>query len=444
MKHLFFTGVCMMACLHLYSQEKMEGRWSLQQCIQYAVKHNHEVRLQQYTLNDYKAERTRAIGSFLPAISGSVNGQYNFGRAVDPETNIYTNVSTFHNGYSLSASIPLFDGLMRFHELKMAKANLLKGKHGVSVQKDAVALKVIRSFMDVQYYQGMVEMAERKREESESLLRKTLVMLEVGTKGEADVAQMRATVAADDYEVTRQQHLLSKAILTLKEQMNFPIADSLALSETEDWNAAPVMETAEQIYEQAQAYHPQILQAEQAFQAAKYSFRAAKGAFSPTISLGAGVSTSYYKNLDSPNALTFGEQWKNNAGQYLFATLSIPLFNRLNTLMNVRKQRNNLRRAKESLDYQHTELQRLITEAVFEQQNSWKETEKMQLKMESDSIASLLTIRKWEEGLASPIDVQTATVILLQSRAQLLQCRLTYSYNTHLLNYYKGVPLWTE
>ena len=152
-----------MACLHLYSQEKMERRWSLQQCIQYAVKHNHEVRQQQYTLNDYKAERTRAIGSFLPAISGSVNGQYNFGRAVDPETNIYTNVSTFHNGYSLSASIPLFDGLMRFHELKMAKANLLKGKHGVSVQKDAVALKVIRSFMDVQYYQGMVEMAERKR-----------------------------------------------------------------------------------------------------------------------------------------------------------------------------------------------------------------------------------------------------------------------------------------
>ena len=269
-------------------------------------------------------------------------------------------------------------------------------------------------------------------------------MLEVGPKGEADVAQMRATVAADDYEVTRQQHLLSKAILTLKEQMNFPIADSLALCETEDWNVEPVMETAEQIYEQAQAYHPQILQAEQAFQAAKYSFRAAKGAFSPTISLGAGVSTSYYKNLDSPNALTFGEQWKNNAGQYLFATLSIPLFNRLNTLMNVRKQRNNLRRAKESLDYQHTELQRLITEAVFEQQNSWKETEKMQLKMESDSIASLLTIRKWEEGLASPIDVQTATVILLQSRAQLLQCRLTYSYNTHLLNYYKGVPLWTE
>jgi len=444
MKQLVFIGVFMVAYLNCHSQEGAGKRWSLQQCIQYAVKHNHEVRQLQYTLNDYKAERTRAIGSFLPAISGSVNGQYNFGRAVDPETNTYTNVSTFHNGYSLSASIPLFDGLMRFHELKMAKANLLKGKHGVSAQRDEVALQVMRSYMDVQYYQGMVEMAERKREESEALLRQTLVMLEVGTKGESDVAQMRATVASDDYEVTRQQNLLSKAVLTLKGQMNYPIADSLALEETRNLPSELVLETAGEIYERAQSYHPQILQAKQAFEAVKYSLRSAKGGLSPTISIGAGVSTSYYKNLDSRDALRFREQWKNNAGQYLYATLSIPLFNRLSTLTNIRKQRNNLRRAQENLDYQQTELQRLITEAVSEQQNSWKETEKMQLKMESDSIASQLTIRKWEEGLASPIDVQTATVILLQSRAQLLQCQLTYYYHTQLLNYYKGVPLWIE
>ena len=255
---------------------------------------------------------------------------------------------------------------------------------------------------------------------------------------------MRATVASDDYEVTRQQKLLSKAVLTLKGQMNYPIADSLALEETRNLPSELVLETAGEIYERAQSYHPQILQAKQAFEAAKYSLRSAKGGLSPTISIGAGVSTSYYKNLDSRDALRFREQWKNNAGQYLYATLSIPLFNRLSTLTNIRKQRNNLRRAQENLDYQHTELQRLITEAVSEQQNSWKETEKMQLKMESDSIASQLTIRKWEEGLASPIDVQTATVILLQSRAQLLQCQLTYYYHTQLLNYYKGVPLWIE
>ena len=81
--------------------------------MQYAVMHNHEVRLQSIGLDDYKAEKVRAIGSFLPAAEGNIGGQYNFGRAIDPETNTYTNVSTFYNSYGLSVGIPVFDGFQR-------------------------------------------------------------------------------------------------------------------------------------------------------------------------------------------------------------------------------------------------------------------------------------------------------------------------------------------
>ena len=128
----------------------------------------------------------------------------------------------------------------------------------------------------------------------------------------------------------------------------------------------------------------------------------------------------------------------------MYATLSIPLFNSLNTLSNIRRQRNNVRRAEEELAFRNTELQRLIAETITDQKNSWKETEKMRLKVESDSIAMHLTVRKYEEGLASSIDVQTQSVILLQSKAQLLNCQLTYLYRTRMLNYYQGIPLWTE
>ena len=64
--------------------------------------------------------------------------------------------------------------------------------------------------------------------------------------------------------------------------------------------------------------------------------------------------------------------------------------------------------------------------------------------MEADSTAAHLTRKKYEEGLASAIDVQTAAVTLLQSRALLLQSRLQNYYLTRILNYYKGMPLWTE
>ena len=65
-------------------------------------------------------------------------------------------------------------------------------------------------------------------------------------------------------------------------------------------------------------------------------------------------------------------------------------------------------------------------------------------KVEADSMAAQFTIRKYQEGISSSIDVQTATVTLLQSKAQLLQCQLSYLYETRMLDYYKGIPLWTE
>ena len=418
--------------------------WTVDECMQYAVMHNHEVRLQGIGLDDYKAEKVRAIGSFLPAAEGNIGGQYNFGRAIDPETNTYTNVSTFYNSYGLSVGIPVFDGFQRYNNLRAAKANVLMGKSQLMAQKDATAQKVLETYTLSLYYKGCIEFATQKRAESEMLLRQTKVMAEVGQKGETDVAQMQATYAADDYEVTHQQGLYDNAILTLKQLMNYPINDTLEITDCKEESLEVTCADGSDIYEQARLFHPVIKHAEYNLQSAKFAYRSSQGALFPSISLGAGVSTTYYKQLNVPLSTSFSEQFRYNAGQYLYASLSIPIFNRLNTLTNIRRQRNNVRRAEEELEYRSNELQRLIQEAVTDQENSRKETMKMTAKVESDSIASRLTIRKYEEGLASSIDVQTQTVTLLQSKAQLLQCQLTYLYKTRMLNYYKGTPLWTE
>ncbi|MCI7022399.1 MAG: TolC family protein, partial [Prevotella sp.] len=96
--------------------------WSVERCMEYAAEHSHTVRLQQYDLDASRTERTRAIGAFLPDVYGSVGAQMNFGRAIDPETNTYTDVNTFYNGYGLQASLVVFDGLQRYNELRMARA----------------------------------------------------------------------------------------------------------------------------------------------------------------------------------------------------------------------------------------------------------------------------------------------------------------------------------
>ena len=432
-----------LSSIHCPAQEA----WTVDQCIQYAVTHNRDVRMQHIAVDDYRTEQTRAIGAFLPRIEGSVSGQYNFGRAIDPETNTYTNVSTFYDGYRLSARIPVFDGLQQYNNLRAAKASLLMGKSQLAAQQDQTARNVMESYLQVLYYAGCIEIASEKRAESELLLKQTRVMVEVGQKGAADLAPMQATYATDDFEVTHQQSLYDKALLALKQQMNYPTDELLQIApqekllvEEEPYLGQPTGE----IFDRAHQLNPDIQQAEYSLQSAKYAYRSSKGALFPSLSMGVGVSTTYYKQLHVPNTTGFNQQFRNNVGEYVYFTLSIPLFNRLNTLSNIRRQRNNLRKAEEELNYRHQELNRLILEAVTDQENSWKETEKLRAKVEADSIAARLTTRKDEEGLAPSNDVQTSAVTLLQSKAQLLQSQLTYIYQTRILNYYKGVPLWTE
>ena len=433
MNRPFITLFALLAALSAQAAEP----WSVERCMEYAAEHSHTVRLQQYDLDASRTERTRAIGAFLPEVYGSVGAQMNFGRAIDPSTNTYTDVSTLYNGYGLQASLVVFDGLQRYNNLRLAKANVAMGRSGVRAEKDDVALKVYKAYIDLVYCEGAVSQTAKKRDESRELLRQTSVMAEVGQKSDADVAQMRATLAADDYELTHMQSQTTKALLALKQQMNFPIADTLVVEKPAvDASLLPT-DNAYNIYNVALTTNPRIAQAVCNVAAARYALRAARGAFLPKLSLSGGVSTSFYRNMDVGGHAPFGQQFKNNAGEYVILSLSIPIFNRLGSVSSVRSRRIALDRACESLNYERSELQRIIAEAVADVENSTKEVQKMQNQVEADSLAAYLTTRKFEEGMASSIDVRTAAVTLLQSRVRLLQSQLTMMYNRQVLAYYE-------
>ncbi len=416
--------------------------WTVERCMQYAADHSHTVAQQRYALDDSRAAKTQAIGAFLPEVYGSVSGQLNFGRAIDPSTNTYTDVSTLYNGYGLQAALTLFDGLQRYNQLRLAKANVAMGRSAVQAERDDVALKVYKAYMDLVYCQGAVDETSQKRDESRALLHQTEVMAEVGQKSDADVAQMRATLAADEYELAHIQTQTTKALLALKQLMNYPADSALAVAQPSTGTEAAVAGSPEDIYSYASTVNPRVEKARQGVEAARYNLRAARGALLPTLSLSGGVSTSFYRNLDKGGHASFSEQFKNNAGQYVGLSLSIPIFTQLSATSTIRRRKIALEQARENLAYEQSELHRIIVEAAADVENSRKEVAKMAEQVEADSLASHLTTRKYEEGLASSIDVRTAAVTLLQSRVKLLQSRLTQAYNQTLLAYYEGKGLW--
>ena len=425
-------------------QVAAQNDWTMQQCMQYAVEHNHEVKQAELKLDNYKAQKTNAVGSFLPYVDANIGAQYNFGRAIDPETNGYTDVSTFYNGYQLSASLPVFDGFSRLHALKAAKASELMGKSTLRKQQDQTALNVLQAYANVAYYDGLVKMADEKVEETTLLLKQTRLFEEVGRKSAADVAQVESQEAEADYELTRQQNLYASALLELKKAMALPLSEELRVNSEESFgkdNSGVELGMAE-ANSSLSSFHPELQTAQYQVQASKHEWRQARASLFPSLSLSAGLNTTYYKTLHSETAASFRNQLKNNMGEFVGATVSIPLFNRLQTITNIRKAKNNYRIAQEALEQKQLELEKLSREAWQDWQGYLKQTVQMERKVEADSIAYLLTKRQFEEGLSTAIDLHTTSTQLLKSKATLLQCQLMAMVKEQLVRYYRGEKIW--
>ena len=438
----------LMICLTLASlQSSAQTGLTMQQCMQYAVEHNHEVKRSELELDNYKASKAGAAGRFLPAVDANIGAQYNFGRAIDPSTNGYTDVSTFYNGYSLQASLPVFDGFNRLHAFRAAKASALMGQSAFRQRQNQTALSVLQAFVSVAYYEGLVKMAKEKVEETTLLLRQTRLLEEVGRKSAADAAQVESQKAEADYELTRQQNLLASSLLELKKEMAFPMQDTLRIFFHRERNFVPSGADNCSLGREnllVSEGNPELQASRFKMQASKHEWYQARAALFPSLSLSAGLNTTYYHTLHSDKAEPFHTQFKNNMGEYVGVTLSIPLFNRLQTVTGIRRAKNNYRIACEDYEQKQLELEKLSREAWQDWQGYLKQTEQMVEKVEADSIAYQLTRRQFEEGLSTAIDLRTTSAQLLNSKATLLECQLMAIVKEQLIRYYKGETIWTE
>lgn len=209
-----------------------------------------------------------------------------------------------------------------------------------------------------------------------------------------------------------------------------------------DKSYATMMESVNEIYDYASENNPTALQAKLQLKSYKMQYMMAKGRLLPSISFSAGVSTNYYENLKADKApASFSNQFKNNRGEYISFNLSFPLFDGLSRLTNLRKARNNMRIAQEQQTEVLRQLETAIEQAILDREGYAKETIQMDKKAKADEIAYQVTLRKFEEGLMSPIDLQTSANTLLLSKADLLQRKLMYLMKCKLVDYYKGKPL---
>ena len=418
---------------------------TIDDCMRYAVENSTTVGKQHLAADDNKTNYQEAIASLFPSVNAEVAGGLNFGRGIDPATNTYTNVTTFGNSYGISGSVPLFDGLKGINTVRAMKVARQKGVVDTQIAQDEVAMQTLSAYMDVVYYTEAVTIAREQLEASRRTLELVHRQEELGTKSAADVAEIESQEANYDYLLTTEENNLALAYIRLREVMNYPQGEKLEIVTDINLEALPSAASEQALLDYALENNPRIAASRFATEQSRINLAKAKGAYSPSLYLYGGYNTSYYIDFDNKALYDpFGTQFRNNRGGYVQVALSIPIFNGLSARSSKRRAQNAYRSAQlEEIAVQRA-VESEVSQAWQEMQGFGKQYVQGQKKVSASQLAYDGAAKKFENGLISALDLQTAANTLLQAKSDKLRARLQYIIKTRMVNYYNGEPLINE
>ena len=428
---------------HVSSQLATTKTMTLRECMEYAVSNSTQVRIQQSKNDDARLYRRDAIlGAFTPSVDGNSYGYYRWGRSIDPETNTYVTTTSLNQGFSLSAGITVFNGFSAINNLKIAKTSIAMGISQEQQEKDKVCLATIEAYFNVLYYTRLTDILEEQVNNARNSVKLAERQEELGSKGYADVVQMKADLADREYELTTAINNRDNALITLEDVMYWPVDEKLTINA--DLSALE-FDSADSsigdIIDRAVKSMPAVLIAKGSMDNALRSLQTAKWQFLPTLGLYGGWSTSYYTYPGQAGYKTtpYWHQFKNNGGEYVQLSLNIPIFDRLQKHTALAKKRNAYQRASLEYDKSLRDVESEVRRAIQDRDGAEAALLQAERRAEVYDEAYKLNARKFEQGLISSIEYNTASSNYLKSKAEQLNAELQYQLKRRVVEYYNGV-----
>lgn len=411
---------------------------TLRDCVRYALSHSAEVRVLQADLGDAQLARRNAIlNAFTPEIDANTYAYSNFGRSIDPETNTYSNTTSFHNGYSLSAGITLFNGFRAINNMKITKIAEATGVTRIQQTEDKITLATIEAYCNVLYFTELSRTVQAQMETAETALRLAQRQKDLGQKSQADVLQMEAELSDRKYKYIVCENQLQNAYITLKDIMLFPTEQSFSVTDVEaDTMLSDAVHTME--VSRAADRLPAVIIAENERQTARLALKTARWQLLPSLSLYGGWSSTYFTYPGRTDYVTapYGQQIANNGGEYVQLSLNIPIYNRLSRQTEIARRRNDCDRAEARYAQARQTVEAEIHRALADRDGAAAALQQAQQHAALQQQLYAMSVRQFEQGLISALDYQTVADNHLTAVADLLNARLQLFLKTWVVRYY--------
>ena len=422
------------------------GTWTLGDCLDYAIKNN--ISLQKQQLNRLSAgeDVRQAEKALLPTLSANTSQMMGWRPWINNQTSTVANGTvtnkiskTYYNGsYGVNANWTVWNGNKNHNTVKLNKLAEQKAQQDSASTTLKLKEQIASLYVQILYLTEAVGVNRQSLETSVKNEERGKTMLEVGKMSKADLAQLTAQRAQDEYNIVSAQSQIATAKKELKQLLEltnverFEIFIPEDIAEANDQKALASIPALTDIYQSAIATRPEIASAQLAIKSSDVSLAIAKAGKMPTIGINGSLGTSSSSMSDR----TWGQQVKTNFDAGLGLSLSVPIFDGRQTKTAVNKAI--LQRRQAELDLQDSEklLWSTIEGYWIDATTNQQKFRAAQASVESQQASYDLLSEQFSLGLKNIVELMTGKTNLLNAQQEKMQSKYMTILDIQMLNFY--------
>ena len=429
-----------MMSLSMSAQEK----WTLRECIDYAMQNS--ITLKQAHLTKQTATETRkqSQAALFPSLSASSNQSFGYrpwqssGMATVSNGTVNSSVTkTYYNGtYGINASWTLWNGNQNHNQVKANKLSEEQAELKIEQSANSIQEQIAQLYVQILYMNEAIGVNRESLEASKKNEERGQEMVNVGKMSKADLAQLSAQRAMEEYNLVEAESNLANYKLQLKQLLEITgeQAFDVAMPTASDQQALASIPSVMNVYEQALTLRPEIKNTELALQASDVQLKIARAGYLPTLSMTGGVGTSTTSN----NSNKWGEQMKTNFDASAGIGISIPIFDQRKARTAVNKAKIQHEQALLDQQDQQKKLYSTIEGFWLDAQTNQEKFRAASATVESEQQSYELLQEQFNLGLKNIVELLNGKVSLLQAQQSKLQSKYMTILKQQLLKFYQG------
>ena len=424
--------------------------WTLEECIDYALEHNIEIKRQELGVNNSEIGLSESRWDYAPMLSAGSSYSISSGRVLDQTTyEFIENNVVGSSSASVSGSVQVFSGMRRHYALKKAKASMKALLADLESVRQDIELNVTAAYLQILCDQENLASAREMTSMLESQMERIQTMVVLGRVTEADLLQIRSQyyAALNDVAAAEGQCRLSR--MELCQLLEIQDWESFAIEsiEADDYDGMQLFPSTDSVSVESR---PEYRSAEAGVEVARRNLQIARASYYPTLSLSAGYGTSYsgarQKAVQNPDgtyryeAYPFFRQYLDNGSSYLSLSLNIPIFSGMSTRNSVRRAKNASLDAQYALQAVRKQLSREYEQALIEYQTSCSQYETAREQLAYAEEAARMMTEKYNLGKTDFTSWNTAMTELAKAKYALGNTTYTSLLRKKLLDILINTP----